>query len=594
MEEALALIDEDNQDVSQIFIEPPESNVLTDEDSGDEEGGIIDNLSGRQLRACAEIVFKSGKTYNQEEDQVVVNDPKVSEEQEKNENNNKGQPTSRNKRSIIETDWISGDLVRNTNSFPSSSYRKYREMSPYEIFSMIFDEDVFELLRQETIKYALSKNYPDFNVSNEELHTFLAILILSGYNTVPSKRHYWDSQGDLRNEFVFKAMRRDRFLTISRFLHCADNTAPSNVDKMWKLRPLVRLLQNKFLELYEPVQHISFDESMVEYFGKHGCKQCIRNKPIRFGYKVWSLNTPDGYLINFDIYQGRNPVRIDEYESKFGKCAAPLVKMLDDFPYEVKKLQMHIYFDNLFTSVALLNELRTRGYHGTGTLRENRIPKKCNIKSNALMKKQIRGEYAHSLDRENGIIVVKWMDNSVVAGASTAYGVQPITHVQRYSQQQKKKIRVERPALFTQYNKYMGGTDRMDQNISCYRVGIRGKKWWWSLFTWLLDASVHNAWILKRKSGSEISQLDFRRSIVQVILQKFKVEPQGPGRPRGCKNQLERRIPSEIRLDGINHWIESCERRRCGGLNCQKTIRTQCCKCNVGLCVECFKTFHTA
>jgi len=39
----------------------------------------------------------------------------------------------------------------------------------------------------------------------------------------------------------------------------------------------------------------------------------------------------------------------------------------------------------------------------------------------------------------------------------------------------------------------MGGTDRMDENIAMYRIGIRGKKWWWPLFTWLLDAAIHNA-----------------------------------------------------------------------------------------------------
>ncbi|KAG5864505.1 hypothetical protein JTB14_030336 [Gonioctena quinquepunctata] len=138
------------------------------------------------------------------------------------------------------------------------------------------------------------------------------------------------------------------------------------------------------------------------------------------------------------------------------------------------------------------------------------------------------------------------MDNSVVSAASTAYGVEPVTYCNRYSQQQKKKIRVVRPALFGQYNKYMGGTDRMDQNISYYRVSIRGKKWWWPIFTWLLDISINNAWLLKRKSGSKISQLDFRRRIVQIILKRYGSDPQGPGRPRGSKLSLDSKVPNEL------------------------------------------------
>ncbi|XP_068087184.1 uncharacterized protein [Anabrus simplex] len=39
-----------------IFIEPPDGNVDTDEDSANEyEGGMVHNLTGHQLRAAAEI-----------------------------------------------------------------------------------------------------------------------------------------------------------------------------------------------------------------------------------------------------------------------------------------------------------------------------------------------------------------------------------------------------------------------------------------------------------------------------------------------------------------------------------------------------------
>ncbi|KAF2891946.1 hypothetical protein ILUMI_14227, partial [Ignelater luminosus] len=221
------------------------------------------------------------------------------------------------------------------------------------------------------------------------------------------------------------------------------------------------LLQKKFIELYQPKQHINFDESMVEYFGRHGCKQCIRNNPIRFGYKVWCLNTPEGYLINCEVYQGKNPNSNSTYEATFGKGAAPLIQMLDDLPARIKHLPLYLYFDNLFTSMSLLVEQRKRGYEGTGTLRENPIFRNCPIIDSKMLKKQSRGTYDFQYDRENNIIVVKWMDSAVVSAASTAFGIQPITQVQRYSQQQKKKITVGRPPIITNYNKYMGGTDRM-------------------------------------------------------------------------------------------------------------------------------------
>jgi hypothetical protein len=46
----------------------------------------------------------------------------------------------------------------------------------------------------------------------------------------------------------------------------------------------------------------------------------------------------------------------------------------------------------------------------------------------------------------------------------------------------------------------MGGTDLMDQNISTHRIGVTGKKWWWPIFTWLIDMCINNAWILQKKN----------------------------------------------------------------------------------------------
>lgn len=58
MQEALDLAYEADSDteVAELFIEPPDSHVLTDEDSADEDdGGLAGNLSARQLTAGAEI-----------------------------------------------------------------------------------------------------------------------------------------------------------------------------------------------------------------------------------------------------------------------------------------------------------------------------------------------------------------------------------------------------------------------------------------------------------------------------------------------------------------------------------------------------------
>lgn len=42
----------------------------------------------------------------------------------------------------------------------------------------------------------------------------------------------------------------------------------------------------------------------------------------------------------------------------------------------------------------------------------------------------------------------------------------------------------------------MSGVDRMEQNISQYRISLRGKKWYSSIISYCIDLSVQNVWQL--------------------------------------------------------------------------------------------------
>jgi len=59
------------KNVNGIFVEPPDAAVDSDKDSADEDGGgLIDNLTGRQLRARAQVVFADGTRLGDPEDDV--------------------------------------------------------------------------------------------------------------------------------------------------------------------------------------------------------------------------------------------------------------------------------------------------------------------------------------------------------------------------------------------------------------------------------------------------------------------------------------------------------------------------------------------
>lgn len=96
--------------------------------------------------------------------------------------------------------------------------------------------------------------------------------------------------------------------------------------------------------------YFSFDESMVPYFGHHGCKQFIRGKPIWFGYKFWCGATRLGYISCFQLYQGKNP------NTKHEKCSVSesLVLQFSEALTRAHPGQCYFVFDNSFTSIALL------------------------------------------------------------------------------------------------------------------------------------------------------------------------------------------------------------------------------------------------
>lgn len=523
-------------------------------------------------------------------------------------------------------DWVDDDLDFTENEFPSFDSSERKSKSPEELFELFFDNDVINLILQESSKYAQFRGKPDPKISVEELKVFLGILIVSGYNKRPGVSYFWDSGTDMRNNIIYKSMRRDRFKLIMSSIHFASNANIDPNDKMFKLRPLMNLLQRNFIKNFIPKQHLDYDESMIRYFGRHSCKQYIRGKPIRFGYKVWSLNSSDGYLINFEVYQGNGPKTNCAYEQQFGKCTAPLAVMVDEIPDEHKKLPFRFYLDNLFTGMNILNHLKKLNYSATGTMRENRIPISCplraeskavknklekvkqgrvvkgskkglsskkpvNVDVKQVMKKGMknlkRGTFESVKCKQQNIIITKWVDNNVVTMASTIHGVNPLSSVSRYSKSEQKKVQIPQPNMFTEYNKHMGGTDRMNQNIGAYRISVRGKKWYWPIFTWLIDVCIQNAWIML-KEHKKITQLEFRRQLATTYLTRHGVPPLSAGRKPRIENQLH----DLLRFDGIDHWIVKTESRRRCSFKCGSRVATECLKCEVGLCIDCFLKYH--
>ena len=394
-------------------------------------------------------------------------------------------------------------------------------------------------------------------------------MILSGYHPVPFRRLYWSNQADVYNHLVAESMRRNRFEEIIKYLHFADNSKIT-ADRYYKIRPLFKEI-NKCFKIISLSPDITIDETMIKYYGKHSSKQFIRGKPVRFGFKMFSLASLTGYLHHVEPYCGAD-TQLNVVLSLAQACDVPIGS--------------RVYFDNWFTSLPLLDRLKAKGVGGTGTIRADRC-ENAPLLTKSELEKLGRGAMSCSFDGNN--MLVRWCDNAIVSVASNCQITNTCKSVSRWSKKQKKRVDVPMPEIIHSYNRCMGGVDLFDQFVANYRIRIRSKKWWWVFFSWSIDACIVNSWIIfKSVKRSSISLLEFRREVLQQLLKqcgtpRIKTGPKIPYNPNAA---------TAIRFDKVDHWPAALPSRYSRCRECGDRSSTKCEKCDAPLHVQCFKKYH--
>nr|XP_027230473.1 piggyBac transposable element-derived protein 4-like [Penaeus vannamei] len=151
-------------------------------------------------------------------------------------------------------------------------------------------------------------------------------------------------------------MTRDRFDSLQSRLHFSDNEDPrADTDRLWKLRPVLDILDTTFKTVYIPDRKIVVDESLWAFRGRHHAIQFNPTKRARFGMKVYRLCESDGagagYTSAFNVYMGQD--RGDVPASM--KAVTDLMNRACFFEkgYE-------LYLDNWYSSPELFHYLSSR------------------------------------------------------------------------------------------------------------------------------------------------------------------------------------------------------------------------------------------
>ena len=443
-------------------------------------------------------------------------------------------------------------------------------LSMLDIYKLYFDEEIEQIFIKLTEKYAREhKNDPTFVLSRDELWDFIVMITISCYNTRPQFSMYWSTDDDTSCPLIRSLMARNKFTKIKSCIHVCDNDDLDLNDKWSKLRPLINAVNDKLVQFGVFSKHLSIDEQMVPYFGRHSCKMFIRGKPIRFGFKNWVLAADDGYPFKVVPYQGKEP---GAAKGLLGpKVVTGLLEVVQH------PARHEVYFDNFFTSIPLLLKPRENGMKATGTVRNNRTGN-CPLTNVKTMQKRDRGEmevYSHK-----DVCAVRWVDNKVVTVISNTHTNEPVSICKRYSCVEKAKVDLPQPDCIKKYNSHMGGVDQLDSYLNNLRPSIGGNKWYWTqLVNWIRLLQVAAFRLLSRLHPDEkVSQLVFLRGIVHQYIRFQSSIPISPDDAR------------LVQMAVNSHALAPFTQGRCKV--CQKNTKKGCQACNVRLHERCFPLFH--
>lgn len=367
-----------------------------------------------------------------------------------------------------------------------------------------------------TNEYAAANNAKNWTpLTPVEACRFMGVLLAMGLCIKPDIKSYWSESGLAATPEIAKAMPRDRFLTILRYLHFPepehDGPEPETADerRLRKISVMCDHLNRAFMAAYNLGNEISADEIMVKFTGRLAFLQYVPLKPVKWGLKLWALADPhSGYLYAFKVYAGQDSVT-DDFAAGLGGGA---ILALAEKSSVLGKGHT-IIADNFFMSPAFAYRLLEHGTHAVGTCRTQRSGFPEDLVQISTSPTPPRGTTrAAYLDvpmRDGSVRRISafgWQDSKAVYMLSTRHNAKETSSVPRWDREQGARVEVEAPTAVDYYNKYMIGVDNADQLRGVASRHMGTCKWWKSVFFFGLKQSVTNAYVLHRELAEYLEE----------------------------------------------------------------------------------------
>lgn len=385
---------------------------------------------------------------------------------------------------------------------------------PIDFYLVFVDHAIQDMLVNETNRYAtqkvvdgivnesLTKNsllgkWQDTN--RDELLRFLAVVMWMGLDKKPELRDYWSKNPLYKNDISKSCgFSRNRFEVFLHCFHISDNEDVPPNNRLYKISPLITVLNNKFQKICQPNEFVCIDETMVPFRGRLSFLQYVPGKRHKYGIKLFKLCLSEGYTYALKVYAGK-----EQPSQKSLAC-----KVVMELMQPLLNTGRTLFTDNFYTSVELAHELNRHNTHLVGTLRANR---KHNPK--AVIDAKLKRGQIKSLQSNTKVIVTKWKDKRDVLFLTTKDTPSMI-------EVQTKRGPVTKPSTVVEYNAAKAFIDLSDQKAAYCSPVRRSIKWYRKVAMELLtNTAVVNAHVLyKYVTGKTMSITSFREKIVLSLL----------------------------------------------------------------------------
>lgn len=225
-------------------------------------------------------------------------------------------------------------------------------------FRAFFDNELIGKIVEENNNYQQQNTVPTtgktaawYDTTVEELYIFCATTILMGLNQKNRIKDYWSTDKLITTPIFGELFTKDRYLSILRYLHFADNNKEEE-GKLRKIQPILEYLRDKFQSAMIPRENLCIDERLMPWKGRLSFKQYTSTKRRRFGVKFFILcdcNTK--FILNFIVYTGvETEIENDPEVGLAGSVVLSLMKNYLDKNHT-------LFVDNWFSSPLVFERL---------------------------------------------------------------------------------------------------------------------------------------------------------------------------------------------------------------------------------------------